>query len=122
MFLLIFNDPGDITAAPAAFPREYQHARDNPGGDIGDSCHIPALGAPNCVKNLKLSISGYDTPDISGSGCKSILCFKDPSPDAILATNKAFTYLTVNKMGPYHFSFTNRISNHVGGGRHFHNS
>ena len=41
MFLLIFNDPGDITAAPAAFPREYQHARDNPGGDIGDSCHIP---------------------------------------------------------------------------------
>ena len=61
MFLIIFNDPGYITAAPAAFPREYQHARDNPGGDIGDSCHN-------------------------------------------------------------HFSFTNRISNHVGGGRHFHNS
>ena len=39
MFLIIFNDPGYITAAPAAFPREYQHARVNSGGDIGDSCH-----------------------------------------------------------------------------------
>ncbi len=121
MFLLIFNDPGHITAAPAAFPREYQHARDNPGGDIGDSCHIPALGAPNCVEKLKLSISGYGTPDISGSGCKRIPRFKNPS-SAIFATNKTFTCFTVEKIGPYHISFTNRISNHVGGGRHFHNS
>ena len=120
MILLIPNDPGYITAAAAAFPREYQHARVNPGGDMGDSGHIPALGAPDCVENFKLSISGHGTPDISGSGCKRIPRFKDPSSGAVLATDKAFTYLTVKKIGPYHFSFTIRISHHFRGGRHLH--
>jgi hypothetical protein len=118
IFLFILDNPGHITAAPAAFPHEYQHAGVNFGGDIGDSCHIPALGAPNFVENLELSISGYNTPDIFGFGCKSILCFKNPSSDAIFPTNKTFTYFTMKKAGSYYIPFTIRISNHFRGKGH----
>jgi len=72
-FLPVLNNPGHITAAPGALPREYQHAGVNFGGNFGDSCHIPAAGAPNTVENHILSISGYTTPDIFGFGCKIIL-------------------------------------------------
>jgi hypothetical protein len=118
--LFILPNPGYITAAPAAFAHEYQHAGVNLGGDIGNPGHIPALGAPNGVENLKLSISRYGTPDIFGSGCKSILGFKNFSAIAIFATNKTVACFTVKKAGSYHFSFTIRISNDFQRRHHLH--
>jgi hypothetical protein len=92
--------------------REYQHAGVDPGGDTGDTRHIPALGAPNGVENLKLSISGNGSPDIFGSGCKRIPRRKKPCFAAIFAANKTITYFTMKKVGSYHLSFTIRIGNH----------
>jgi hypothetical protein len=87
---------------------------------MGDSRHMPALGAPYGVENFKLSISGYGTPDIFGYGCKSIPGFQKSSSDAFFATNKTFAVITVKSFDSYLISFTARISHHFRGGRHFH--
>jgi len=80
---------------------------------MGNSGHTPAAGAPNRVENLKLRIAGHGPPDISGPGGKRIPCFKKPSSVVLFATNKTFTDFTVEKVGPYHFSFTIRIRDHL---------
>ena len=113
--LLPTDNPGHITTAPGALAREYQHAGVNLGGDFGDSCHIPASGAPNCVEYLQLSISGYSAPGIFGFGCKSILCLKHPSFDPIFPANKAFAYFTMKKVGSYYKPFTIRVGVHFRG-------
>jgi hypothetical protein len=113
--LPVRNNPGHITAAPGALPREYQHAGVNFGGDFGDPSQTPAAGAPNCVEYLDLSISRYSTPDIFGFGCKSILCLKHSSFDPIFPANKAFTYFTMEKVGSYYILSTIRIGVHFRG-------
>jgi hypothetical protein len=99
---------------------ENQQAGVNPGGDIGDPGHTPAAGAPNSVENPELSIAGYGPPDISGPGRKSIPFFKKPSSVVLFAANKTFTDFTVEKAGPYHFSFTIRIRHHLVAARRLH--
>jgi hypothetical protein len=93
--LIIFPNPGNITAAPAAFAHEYQQTGVNLCGDMGDPGHTPAAGAPNRVENIELGIAGYGPPDIFGPGCKTIPCFKNPSSVVLFAANKTFTDFTV---------------------------
>ena len=118
LLLIILPDPRNITAAPAALPDEHQHAGVDPGGDIRNSGHTPAAGAPNRVENLELRIAGYGPPDIIGPGRKTIPCLEKPSSVVLFAANKTFADFTVEKVGSYHFSFTIRIRGHLVAARH----
>ena len=116
----IFYNSCHLGAAAAAFAPENQHPGADPGRNIGDSCHIIALGAPDGIKNFELSISGHGFPDSSGAGGEVIACFKKSSFNGIFLPNQTFTDFAVKQTGLNNLSFTEIARIHYGGRRHRH--
>ena len=119
-FLFIFPNPGNITAAPAAFAHEYQQTGVDLGGDICDPGHTPAADAPNRVENLELGIAWYGPPDIFGPGCKRIPRLEHTAAVVLFATNKTITDFAVKKVGLHNGSLTIGIRDHFRAARHLH--